>query len=201
MHPIQEEKYNALSPHLNERSRRLYAAIEAKALGRGGKKIMSQVTGLAYETIQKGFIELALEPCERLEAARIRKLGGGRKKSIEKAPALLTELENIVEASTRGDPEAPLLWCSKSTRHIADVLNKDTHRISHTLVGKVLDKKGYSLQSNKKVKEGCNHPDRDARFHFINEKVEKLHKFLSFDHQPIVVEIERESKPRVIQLA
>lgn len=182
MQHIQQEKYNAISPHLNERSRRIYAATEAKALGRGGKKIMSQVTGLSYETIQKGVVELELTPSERLEIVRIRKPGGGRKKNIEKDPTLLIDLEDIVEASTRGDPEAPLLWCSKSTRHIADILNKNITRISHALVGKVLDKKGYSLQSNKKVKEGASHPDRDAQFNFINEKTKRFQK----NNQPVV---------------
>jgi hypothetical protein len=178
----QGEKYAAIRPHLNERSRRIYAASEAKAIGFGGKKIMSQVTGLAYETIQKGIVELEESPIERLKISRIRKGGGGRKQNITKDPTLKKDLEEIVEASTRGDPEAPLLWCSKSTRHIADCMNKNIQRISHTLVGKILDKMGYSLQGNKKVKEGSDHPDRDAQFNFINEKV----KVFQGKNQPVI---------------
>jgi hypothetical protein len=179
---IHQEKYMAISPHLNERSRRLYAASEAKAIGFGGKKLMSQVTGLAYETIQKGFMELGHKPSERLEIGRVRKAGGGRKKNIDKDPTLRQELEDIIEASTRGDPEAPLLWCSKSTRHIADCINQNVQRISHTLVGQILDKMGYSLQGNKKVKEGSGHPDRDGQFNFINEKV----KTFQGKNQPVI---------------
>lgn len=179
---IQQEKYAAMSPHLNERSRRLYAASEAKAIGFGGKKLMSQVTGLAFETIKKGFVELENNPTETLEIKRIRKVGGGRKKNIEKDPSLKQDLEDIIEASTRGDPESPLLWCSKSTRHIADCINKDVKRISHTLISQLLDKMGYSLQGNKKVKEGADHPDRDAQFIFINEKV----KTFQGKNQPVI---------------
>jgi Rhodopirellula transposase DDE domain len=169
-------------PHLNERSRRIYAASEAKALGFGGKKLMSKVTGLAYETIQKGIIELESPPYDKKAPDKIRKPGGGRKKNIDKDVSLKQDLENIVEASTRGDPQAPLLWCSKSTRHIADELNKNTTRASHTLVSHLLDDMGYSLQANKKVKEGSDHPDRDAQFNFINEKA----KCFQSKNQPVI---------------
>jgi Rhodopirellula transposase DDE domain len=177
---IQQEKYAALGPHLNERSRRVYAASEARALGFGGKKLMSHVTGLAFETIQKGMLELENKP--NLEISRIRKGGGGRKKNTDKDPSLKQDLEAIIEASTRGDPESPLLWCSKSTRHIAECLNKTIKRISHTLISQVLDKMGYSLQGNKKVKEGEDHPDGDAQFIFINEKV----KTFQSKSQPVI---------------
>src|SRR5271154_5575034 len=98
---IHQEKYLVISPHLNERSRRIYAASEAKAIGFGGKRLMSQVTGLAYETIQKGFMELEDKPTERLEIGKMRKAGGGRKKNTDKDPTLRQELEDIIEASTR----------------------------------------------------------------------------------------------------
>lgn len=179
---ILQEKYQSMSPHLNERSYRIWAASEAKAIGWGGKKLLSQVTGLAYATIQKGVIELELETSERVSLTRIRKEGGGRKKNINKDPTLKRDLEEMVEASTRGDPESPLLWCSKSTRHIADALNKDTQRISHTLVATILDDMGYSLQSNRKVQEGSSHPDRDAQFTFINNKVKEFQS----RNQPVI---------------
>ena len=104
---IEQEKYAALSPHLNERSRRIYAASEARAIGFGGKKLMSKVTGLAFETIQKGILEWDNKSTETLEIKKICKCGGGRKKNIDKDPSLKPDLENIMEESTRGDPESP----------------------------------------------------------------------------------------------
>lgn len=182
MQQKQQEKWEALSPHLNERNRRIYAATEARAIGYGGIKIMCQVTGMAYQTIKNGINELNFEFVQRLDVSRVRKPGGGRKKNIDKDPTLLEDLKSLVEASTRGDPESPLLWCSKSTYKLADELNKASHRISHDLVGQCLEKMDYSLQGNKKVKEGKDHPDRDAQFNFINEKV----KLFLESHQPVI---------------
>lgn len=182
MEERQQEKWDAISPYLNERSRRIYAATEAKAIGRGGIKMMGKVTGMAYQTIKNGMNELDTSFPKQIDVARIRKPGGGRKKHIDKDPTLLNDLKVLVEDSRRGDPESPLLWSSKSTYKLADELNKNGHRISHDLVGQYLEKMGYSLQGNKKVKEGNDHPDRDAQFHFINQKVKLFQK----NNQPVI---------------
>ncbi len=113
---------------------------------------------------------------ERLDMSRQRKEGGGRKKNAEKDTSLQSDLEKMVEGATIGDPERALKWISKSLRKLAKELNKKGHRASHTLIGKELQQMGYSLQANKKTKEGGNHPDRDAQFEFINAKVEEFLK-------------------------
>jgi low affinity Fe/Cu permease len=169
-----KSKYAEVAPYLNERSRRIWAATEAKALGYGGKTIVNAATGLAYATIKLGLNELEADLAGRVDLQRVRRGGGGRKKATAKDPNLATDLQTIVEASTRGDPEVPLLWCSKSVRNIADALNEKEDRISHQTVSTLLHQMGYSLQSNRKVQEGANHPDRDAQFQFINESVRQF---------------------------
>ncbi len=165
-------KYEVISPYLNERSRRLWAASEAISIGYGGRKLLHEVTGLSCVTITKGMVEI--QSSENINTSKVRQQGGGRKKNTITDQALETDIMNIVESSTRGDPETPLLWCSKSTRKIADELNKESQRSSHTLVSNILDDMGFSLQSNRKIKEGGNHPDRDAQFNFIADKVKKF---------------------------
>jgi Rhodopirellula transposase DDE domain len=169
---IQElkNKYQAMAPFLNERSRRIWAATEAKAIGKGGRTLLFKVTGLDYKTIAKGWKEIESSSEQRLDIDRIRKSGGGSKKASEKDASLLADIKKLVEATTLGDPESPLKWTSKSTRHIADELNKKNHRSSHSLVARELLKIGYSLQGNKKTKEGGDHPDRNDQFQFINDK-------------------------------
>ncbi len=167
---IVAQKYEAMRPYLNERSRRLWAATEARLLGYGGQKIVHEATGLSGTTIRRGLVELATAEGERVGLARIRKTGGGRKSKAMLDKALKGDISRIIEASTCGDPETPLLWTSKSTRAIADELNKDEARVSHSLVAKLLDEMDYSLQGTRKVKEGSDHPDRDAQFRFIAEK-------------------------------
>jgi hypothetical protein len=177
-----EKKYQAIAPHLNEHSRRIWAASEAHALGHGGKKIIHAITHLSYTTIHAGQVELeAIEQSDTAEK-RIRKKGGGRKKSIVNDATLKSDVMDIIESATRGDPETPLLWSSKSTRKIAEELNKDKQRASHSLVSRVLDEMDYSLQGNRKVKEGSNHPDRDAQFKFIATKV----KDFQGRNQPVI---------------
>ena len=186
---IIQQKYIAMAPHLNERSRRTWAASEAHAIGHGGKKILRAVTGLSYTTIHVGTLEIEAaakvtstkitnkpedQDQSKTNIPRIRKSGGGRKSKLLKDPTLKSDLLNIVESTTRGDPESPLLWSCKSTRHIADALNKENIRVSHNLVSKMLSEMGYSLQGNRKIKEGANHPDRDAQFHFINNKTKEF---------------------------
>ena len=167
---ILRQKYEAIKPYLNERSRRIWAASEAHTLGYGGQKIVHEATGLSGTTISRGLTELATEEGERVALGRIRKRGGGRKSKTTLDKTLNSAISRIIEASTCGDPETPLLWTSKSTRAIAEELNKDEVRVSHSLVAKLLDEMDYSLQGTRKVKEGSNHPDRDAQFRFIAEK-------------------------------
>jgi hypothetical protein len=167
---IVAQKYEAMRPYLNERSRRIWAATEARLLGYGGQRIVHEATGLSGTTIRRGLVELATAEGERVGLERIRKTGGGRKSKTTLDKTLNRDISRIIEASTCGDPETPLLWTSKSTRAIADELNKDEPRVSHSLVAKLLDEMDYSLQGNRKVKEGADHPDRDAQFRFIAEK-------------------------------
>lgn len=171
-----QKKYQAMKPYLNERSRRIWAANEARSLGFGGQKVVHEATGISRGTISKGMQELAIEETERVNLQRIRKVGGGRKRKDVLDKDLVQDISNILEASTRGDPETPLLWSSKSTRKIADELNKERQRVSHTTVAKLLDEMGYSLQGNRKVQEGSQHPDRDAQFRFIAEKTKDFQR-------------------------
>ena len=163
-------KYQMISPFLNERSRRIWTATEAKAIGKGGKTLLFKAAGLDYKTIAKGYEEIETPPEKRLDMNRIRQAGGGAKRTSEKDRALLSDINKLVDSSTRGDPESPLKWTSKSTRHIAPELNKKSHRGSHSLIARELSNMGYSLQGNKKTQEGGNHPDRDEQFSFINNK-------------------------------
>ena len=175
-----KKKYHAIDPYLNERSRRIWAANEALALGHGGQQLVHQATGLSMHTIRRGIKELALEEPQKVDKGRVRKKGGGRKPKAIKDLTLTMDVQAIIESSTRGDPEAALLWCSKSTRRISEELGGK--RVSHTHVAKILDQLGYSLQANRKVKEGSDNPDRDAQFNFISNKTKD---FLS-RNQPVI---------------
>lgn len=166
-----QEKYNKISPYLNERSRRIWAATESEAIGHGGQKIVQEATGLSINTIRQGIKDLSTQ---ELPPGRIRKQGGGRKAKVHKDIKIKQEILNVVEASTRGDPEAALLWSSKSLRKISSEINKENKKISHTYVQQVLKEEGYSLQSNRKVKEGGDVPDRDKQFKFISEKTKSF---------------------------
>lgn len=176
-----KEKYNTISDILNERSRRIWAASEARAIGRGGQILVARATNIHKNTILSGMREIERKK-DSAVVNRVRKKGGGRKESIQKDKNLKSDICKLVESSTRGDPESPLLWCSKSTRKIADELNKEIKRISHTTVSSELIKIGYSLQSNKKIKEGSSHPDRDGQFQFINTKTKSFQQ----RHQPVI---------------
>ena len=164
--PIRE-RFSTVSPFLDERGRRLVAAAEAFAAGWGGIAAVATATGIAPSTIGRGLKELA---CEE-PSARLRRPGAGRKTTISKDPTLLPDLEALVEPTTRGDPEAPLRWTCKSVRRLAQALQAQGHQVSHTLVAELLNEAGYSLQANRKTKEGDSHPDRDAQFGFINAQV------------------------------
>jgi transposase len=162
-------RFEALDPLLNERGRRRYAAAEALAAGHGGIAAVSQITGVARSTIGRGLVEL--RSGATVESDRIRKPGGGRKPLTAKDPTLLDDLRSLVEPSTRGDPQASLLWTAKSLRNLAAGLRELGHRISYSVVRELLRSLGYSLQANRKTREGGSHPDRDAQFCYINEQV------------------------------
>jgi hypothetical protein len=157
-------------PHLDERARRLFAASEARALGRGGVSLLSRACGLSRVTITKGLRELDEPP---LPAGRIRREGGGRRPLEVVDPELPDLLDALVEPQSRGDPESPLRWTSRGTRVLAAELSEAGHPISHETVAQLLRNLDYSLQGTRKTQEGRQHPDRDAQFRFINEEVRK----------------------------
>ena len=163
------DKYRLLVGGLDERGLRRWAAAEALSLGRGGTAAVARATGIAESTIRRGRRELACG--EVPEPGRVRRPGAGRKPLTETDPALLGDLERLVDDSTRGDPEAPLRWTAKSLRNLAAELRGQGHQISAASVAPLLRRLGYSLQANAKTREGANHPDRDAQFAHINETV------------------------------
>ncbi len=164
-------RYASLSPHLDERARRLFAASEARAAGLGGIAAVSRATGIAASTIGRGLKELAAT--SRLDAERVRRPGGGRKALTALDPSLLDDLLALVSPGERGDPMSPLRWTCKSLRRLAFELLERGHRISHTVVGELLKQQRFSLQANRKTREGDSHPDRDAQFLYINDSVTK----------------------------
>ena len=162
-------RFEALSPHLDEKSLRLLVASETLPLGHGGVTLVSTATGVARSTICRGLAELGEEPAP---SGRVRRPGGGRKPAVEVQDGLEDALDALVEPAARGDPEErPLRWISKSLRHISDALSDQGFSVSHTLVGRLLKQQGYTLQGNVKPREGTDHPDRDAQFHHINDQV------------------------------
>ena len=163
-------KLARLWPHLDERTRRLTAAGEAKALGYGGVSAVSVACGLSRATVAKGIQELERPP---LPAGRVRRPGAGRPSLLRLDPELGEALERLVEPVARGDPESPLRWTSKSTRSLSAELTAQRRPISHEKVAQLLRSLGYSLQSNRKTEEGDDHPDRDAQFRHINQQVRK----------------------------
>lgn len=164
------QKYLLLKDTFNERTRRLFAAAEAHSLGRGGIAIVSRATGLERHTIARGIKELFED--EKLSVDSIRKHGAGRKKTTFMDKTLKTDLEKLIEPTTRGDPESRLRWTTKSLRNLSKELKKK-HKTSHRMIAALLHEMGYSLQANKKANEGSNHPDRNAQFENINQKVKE----------------------------
>ena len=162
-------KYEMLIPVLTERSRRVWAATEAMSFGHGGIAAVARATGISRSTISRGIQELRAG--ETLDPERIRRPGGGRKRATDKDRTLLTDLEALLEATTAGMPEAPLRWTSKSVRRLASELQSMGHNASHVLVSDLLREQGYTLQANKKTREGTQHPDRDAQFQYLNDQV------------------------------
>jgi hypothetical protein len=164
-----KSRFEALAPLLNERARRLFVASEARAVGRGGISAVSHATGVARSTINRGLAEL--RHAEPQPSSRIRRSGGGRKPKIETEPGLLEALATLVQSAIRGDPEAALLWVSKSQRHLAGALAELGFTVGQKLVGRLLRRLGFSLQANRKTREGTNHPDRNAQFEYINARI------------------------------
>jgi Rhodopirellula transposase DDE domain len=178
-------KYQLLEPLMTERLRRQWAACEAVTLGRGGVRLVAAATGLSRTTIRAGRKELqrrAQCPQDDLSPERVRAPGGGRHLVEQDDPGLLAALRVLVESSTRGDPQSPLCWTSKSTRKLAEELSAQGHAVSYPTVAALLDDWGYSLQANRKTKEGQDHPDRDAQFEYINQQVIAFQR----EGQPVV---------------
>src|SRR3954449_1167821 len=163
-------RFAALVPFLGERDRRLWAASEAHAAGRGGVATVSVVTGIARSTIGRGVAELGHGKDQI--PGRIRRPGGGRKPKTETEPGLLEALGELVQSAIRGDPEAALLWVSRSQRYLARALAERGFTASQKLVGRLLRQLGFSLQANSKTREGTQHPDRNAQFEHINAQVQ-----------------------------
>jgi transposase len=168
-----ERRFKLIGGMLDERLRRCVAGAEALAIGRGGVSIVARATGMSRGAIQAGVAELKRPKRERLAAGRIRKPGGGRKRTVDVDPTLRSDLEALLEPATRGDPETPLRWTCKSSRQLAAELNRQGHLTSHRMVVALLHELGYSLQGNRKTIEGTSHPDRNAQFEYISRKVKE----------------------------
>jgi len=160
--------FATVMPLLDERQRRLLAGAQARALGRGGIEAVVQAAGMSRTTVQKALREMdsGVEP-----PARVRRPGAGRKRLTDKDPSLLSELDAMVEPLARGDPMCPLRWTSKSTGNLADALGNMGHQVSPDTVGRLLVGMEYSLQATAKQREGDQHPDRDAQFVYLSERV------------------------------
>jgi transposase len=168
-----QAKFDALYPVMDERMRRLWAGVEAEAFGAGGIAVVARATGMSRTTIRAGRDEVR----DGLVAGRTgytRREGAGRPRIEVTNPEIVTALESLVDPVTRGDPESPLRWTSKSTRKLAQELRSQGYKISPQKVGELLRELGYSLQATHKTTEGKQHPDRNAQFEFINERVDEF---------------------------
>ena len=163
------ERYGLMRGLLNERSRRRWAAAEARSHGRGGIAAVARATGISEGTVRRGLAELDAE--QELEPGRVRRAGAGRPGILEREPGLSEALDALIDPATRGDPESPLRWTSKSGAKLAEALRGMGHDVVDRTVLRLLKAKGYSLQANKKTREGAQHPDRDAQFEHINATV------------------------------
>lgn len=175
-----KQRHQVMCAHLSEREKRIWAASEAITIGRGGDTIVSEATGISRVTISKGKKEVKGEVV--ISSGRIREAGGGRKRLIKKHPNIVKDLDTMIDPLTRGDPESPLRWTCKSTYKLAEALQAKGHRISQKAVYSLLQEMGYSMQSNRKIMEGKQHPDRDDQFHFINRKVKEFQE----QGQPVI---------------
>lgn len=173
-------RFRSLKKHLDERTRRLFAAAESEAIGRGGISAVSVATGISRRVIRQGKKELHARAA-KLEG-RLRRPGGGRKRAVAEDPSLWVAVEKLLQPVTRGDPESPLRWTCKSIRKLAEELQRQGHPTSYRSVARLLDGLGYSLQANRKTREGSHHPDRNAQFQYLFGRVRK------FQHrgQPVI---------------
>jgi transposase len=185
-----KKRYQVISPHLTEQAKRLWAASEALAIGRGGTTLVGEARGMSRVTITKG--KQAVQEHVIPESARIRQRGGGRKPLRSPDPQLLEALNALIDPCTRGDPESPLRWTCKSTYKIAEALQAQGHRISQRSVYALLQEGGYSLQSNRKLEEGTQHPDRDAQFQHINRLVKRFQR-----HGQPVISVDTKKKETI----
>jgi transposase len=184
------QRYDILTPFLTEHVRRVWAAAEASAIGRRGNAIVAEATGISRTTLTKAKQELS-QP-SALPGPRQRQPGGGRKKLTDTDPNLLRDLDQLIDPFSRGDPESPLRWTCKSTYHLAEALQERGHRISQRTVYNLLVELDYSLQANRKTEEGKDHPDRDAQFRFIYQKVQRFQQ-----RQQPVISVDTKKKENV----
>jgi hypothetical protein len=176
-------KFRLVAVELDERRRRQWAAAEAREVGWGGISLVARATGLSRPTIMAGLKDLQLSSKSRaVAAARVRRPGGGRRALSQADPGLLEALERLIEPATRGDPMSPLRWTCKSTAKLAEELTRQNHPVSDRTVALLLKQSGYSLQANRKTREGSSHPDRNAQFEYINRRVSAFHR----RRQPVI---------------
>ena len=179
--PSVKQRYEALSPFLDERQRRLMAGTEAAAIGYGGISAVSRATGVCRDTVRRGLAELNAEADE--DPARVRKPGGGRKQAKDEQPGLLDALRELIEPNTRGDPDSALRWVSKGVRKLSAALHERGFVAGRTLVGRLLkDELEFNLQANAKVLEGSRHPDRNAQFEHIADRIKEFRA----NNQPVI---------------
>ncbi len=175
---------------MDERTRRLFAAAESEAIGRGGISAVSAAIGMSRRVVREGKRDLRARVTP--PTGRLRQPGGGRKKMVVEDPSLLVDLERLVEPLTRGDPESPLRWTCKSVRKLAEELQREGHQTSYRLVARLLHGLGYSLQANRKTREGSSHPDRNAQFEHLNGKIQSFQR----RGQP-VISVDTKKKERI----
>jgi transposase len=189
-----QRRFRSLAPFLDERMRRLVAASESKAIGYGGVSVVARATGVSRRAITEGLKELK-QPKKskaRLEEARIRRRGAGRKRTVDKDSSLLEDLDRLVDPVTRGDPESLLRWTCKSVRRLAEELQHEGHAVSYQTVAELLHALDYSLQANQKTVEGNQHADRDEQFEYINRKAQRYLK-----HGEPVISVDTKKKELV----
>ena len=174
-----QRRFRSLSPFLDERMRRLVAAAESESLGYGGVSAVARATGVSRRAITEGIRELTRRKKARNlppAPSRIRRKGAGRKRTADKDPSLLEDLDGLVDPTTRGDPESPLRWTCKSVRRLAEELQREGHDVSYQTVAELLHAMDYSLQANQKTLEGSHHVDRDEQFEHISRKAQRYLK-------------------------
>ena len=171
------EKFLVLEPVLDERAKRLWAAAEARSLGRGGVTRVAEATGMSRSRVHSGLREIgSAGPGGVSSSGRQRAPGGGRKRVEEKDAGLVEALRRLVDPATRGDPTGPLLWTTLSAARLSEALAREGHPASERTVNRLLHDLGYSLQSNRKTVEGRQHPDRDAQFRHVNRKAKTFQR-------------------------